>query len=145
MRLLTVYAHPDDESFVLSALRERRPDAVFTFGPAGITRHPDHIAVHRATLAAFHAVGSRGALFYDAVPRQSASHMGIADELDGHPNTFIDVTEFQHVKLQALAIHARYVVDARDRLEQLGREPLPIEPLHRAWPPVPDGAQVHTI
>ena len=30
------------------------PDVVLTFGPLGLTGHPDHVAVHRATVAAFH-------------------------------------------------------------------------------------------
>lgn len=40
---------------VISAiLREERPDVVVTFGPDGITAHPDHIRVGEATDAAFH-------------------------------------------------------------------------------------------
>src|SRR2546423_1250274 len=51
---------------VRERLRRHSPDVVFTFGPAGITRHPDHTAVHRATLAALDGFGAT--LYYDAVP-----------------------------------------------------------------------------
>ena len=30
------------------------PDVVITFGPLGLSGHPDHVAVHHATVAAFH-------------------------------------------------------------------------------------------
>ena len=41
-------------------LDEERPDVVLTFGPDGITGHPDHIAVGAATDAAFHRVRADG-------------------------------------------------------------------------------------
>ncbi len=41
-------------------LREEHPQVVCTFGPDGITGHPDHIAVGAASDAAFHLVRSEG-------------------------------------------------------------------------------------
>jgi LmbE family N-acetylglucosaminyl deacetylase len=35
-------------------LREEEPDVVITFGPDGVTGHPDHIAIGEATTTAFH-------------------------------------------------------------------------------------------
>jgi len=139
----------DAEQIILFHLRRVRPSIVFTFGPAGITRHPDHVAVHRATLAAFHTGREEGIplreLYFDAVPPKVARDMDLANQHDGNPNTFVDVTDFQHVKRDALAIHARYVADAVERLERLQREPMPVEPLYRAWPAVPEGTQLRTI
>jgi LmbE family N-acetylglucosaminyl deacetylase len=40
---------------IVRCIRETRPDVVVTFDPIGGYRHPDHIAVQRATLQAFHA------------------------------------------------------------------------------------------
>jgi N-acetyl-1-D-myo-inositol-2-amino-2-deoxy-alpha-D-glucopyranoside deacetylase/mycothiol S-conjugate amidase len=42
---------------VVGVLRELRPQVVITFDPIGGYRHPDHIAIHNATVAAFHAAG----------------------------------------------------------------------------------------
>lgn len=42
---------------VVALIRAVRPQVVLTFGPYGGYGHPDHIAIHRATLAAFHAAG----------------------------------------------------------------------------------------
>jgi LmbE family N-acetylglucosaminyl deacetylase len=59
-------------------LAEERPDVVLTFGPDGITGHPDHIAVGAATTSAFlHLVGRPGSvgrpglrrLYHGAFPR----------------------------------------------------------------------------
>lgn len=38
---------------ITAVLAQERPDVVVTFGPDGITGHPDHVAVGRATDAAF--------------------------------------------------------------------------------------------
>lgn len=38
---------------IATVLAEERPDAVVTFGPDGITGHPDHVTIGRATTAAF--------------------------------------------------------------------------------------------
>ncbi|MGH2523934.1 MAG: PIG-L deacetylase family protein [Anaerolineales bacterium] len=40
---------------VVKVLRELRPQVVITFDPIGGYRHPDHIAIHSATVRAFHA------------------------------------------------------------------------------------------
>jgi LmbE family N-acetylglucosaminyl deacetylase len=45
---------------IASILREERPDVVITFGPEGVTGHPDHIAVGRATTEAFHGLRTEG-------------------------------------------------------------------------------------
>ncbi|MFH0913922.1 MAG: PIG-L family deacetylase [Chloroflexota bacterium] len=42
---------------VVKVIRELRPQVVLTFDPIGGYRHPDHIAVHNATVRAFHASG----------------------------------------------------------------------------------------
>jgi LmbE family N-acetylglucosaminyl deacetylase len=46
---------------VAAILAEERPDVVLTFGPDGITGHPDHIVIGRATTEAFHRIRADGA------------------------------------------------------------------------------------
>ncbi len=48
-------------------MRQLRPQVVITFDPIGGYRHPDHIAIHEATVAAFHAAGDPAA-FPEAGP-----------------------------------------------------------------------------
>ncbi|MBN2257138.1 MAG: PIG-L family deacetylase [Anaerolineaceae bacterium] len=49
---------------IIDWIRRLKPQVVVTFDPIGGYHHPDHIAIHRATTAAFHAAGdaSRGRL-----------------------------------------------------------------------------------
>lgn len=42
---------------VAGYIREVRPQVVITFDPIGGYRHPDHVAIHRATVEAFHIAG----------------------------------------------------------------------------------------
>jgi N-acetyl-1-D-myo-inositol-2-amino-2-deoxy-alpha-D-glucopyranoside deacetylase len=74
---------PADEvvSRLVGIIRRVRPQVVITFEPHGGYGHPDHMAVHRHTLAAFHAAADPARypeqgrawqapyLFYTAIPR----------------------------------------------------------------------------
>ncbi|TAK35154.1 MAG: GlcNAc-PI de-N-acetylase [Chloroflexota bacterium] len=52
---------------VASYIRQIRPQVVITFDPLGGYRHPDHIAIHRATVTAF-AMAADPALEMDDLP-----------------------------------------------------------------------------
>ncbi len=68
-------------SRLVGIIRRVRPQVIVTFEPNGGYGHPDHIAVHRHTLAAFHAAANpfryaeqgeawqASRLFYTAIPR----------------------------------------------------------------------------
>lgn len=55
-------AAPLDEvaAHVTHLIRRLRPQVVITFDPIGGYRHPDHIAIHRATVVAFEAAADAG-------------------------------------------------------------------------------------
>lgn len=64
---------------VVQLLDQERPEVVLTFGPDGITGHPDHIAMGAATDAAFHRVRRDGGaglsrLLHGAIPRWFDRH-----------------------------------------------------------------------
>ena len=52
-------AAPLDEvaAMITTLIRQIRPQVVLTFDPHGGYHHPDHIAIHNATVEAFHAAG----------------------------------------------------------------------------------------
>jgi LmbE family N-acetylglucosaminyl deacetylase len=137
------------EDHVRRAMTKWRPDIVLTFGPAGITNHPDHITIHRATAAVFHdlrrAESGPQALFYDAMPPERAIERGLEKQPDGQPNARIDVTESMSVKLEALRLHARHIADAGEAVKRLQREPRTEALLHRAWPPVTPGQIIRAL
>jgi LmbE family N-acetylglucosaminyl deacetylase len=49
---------------VAQLLDDIEPDTILTFGPDGMTYHPDHIAVHRWVTKAWHQRGHRTRLLY---------------------------------------------------------------------------------
>jgi LmbE family N-acetylglucosaminyl deacetylase len=75
---------------VAALLREVRPAVVVTFGPDGMTGHPDHRAVSSWTTAAWHATGRRCRLWYATVTPEFHAEWGVVNErlgvwLDGPP------------------------------------------------------------
>src|SRR5690606_26787833 len=54
--------HPFDDLVdrIAAVMAAERPDVVITFGPDGITGHPDHIAVSAATTTAFERLSGGG-------------------------------------------------------------------------------------
>lgn len=68
-------------------IRQVRPEIVVTFEPNGGYGHPDHIAIHKHTVAAFHAAADASRypeagpawqaarLYYTAIPRSFFTHM----------------------------------------------------------------------
>jgi LmbE family N-acetylglucosaminyl deacetylase len=55
---------------VTGHIRRLRPQVVLTFDPIGGYRHPDHIAIQRATVCAFHAAGDPQAYPEQGLPFQ---------------------------------------------------------------------------
>lgn len=72
---------------LVAIIRRLRPQVVTTFEPNGGYGHPDHIAIHRHTVAAFHAASQAqfhpelgrpwqaSRLFYTAIPRSFFTEM----------------------------------------------------------------------
>lgn len=114
-------------------LRAVRPATVLTFGPEGIYGHPDHVAIHRAAVAAVAVAGEPGyrpelgdpwratALYFNAAPRERL--LALIDRPDGplrelsaeerqkvgtpvaEITTVVDIARFAEQKLRALAAH----------------------------------------
>jgi N-acetyl-1-D-myo-inositol-2-amino-2-deoxy-alpha-D-glucopyranoside deacetylase len=113
------------EASIRRIIEEVRPQVILTFDPHGAYYHPDHLAVHRATTAAFFSSGTMGdaapqRLFYGAMLRdvfeqlaEKSRGRGITDGLD--PDVFgtapemiavsFDATALVHRKFLALAAH----------------------------------------
>jgi LmbE family N-acetylglucosaminyl deacetylase len=131
------------EGVVRQAIDRHRPDLILTFGPGGISGHPDHITLSRVTTKAFRRSLDQGqgvkALYYDAVPSDRAPELDLSALPDGNPNTFIDASEMRAAHLAALAAHARHMADAREFLDQLEGH---LSTYFRAYPPLPDGARI---
>lgn len=85
---------PADEVIarIVGLIRRIKPDVVITFDPEGGYGHPDHITIHKHTVAAFHAAGDASRypeqgtpwqtrrLFYSVLPRSFFKRM--RDEME---------------------------------------------------------------
>jgi LmbE family N-acetylglucosaminyl deacetylase len=146
---------------ITDILAGARPQVVITFGPEGITKHGDHIAVGQATTEAFHRLQARGEhgafqrLLYVAIPQSELDRFwGLLKErgveLDpdapfmprGVPDHAITVkVDCRSVidrKLEALAAHRTQAFESELFPEDLEREAFADEWFVQAWPPVTD-------
>lgn len=113
-------------------LERRRPEAVITFGPHGITHHPDHIAVGNATRWAVERLARSGlapAMVYVVAPvfGPGPSRYDLSPEEQSATHR-IDITYVAERKLAALECHtsqadvAEAVAELRVAIER--REPV---------------------
>ena len=115
----------DVEAAIRGIIADVKPHVVVTCEPHGGYYHPDHLAIQRATTAAFFSSGTMGAdaperLFYAAMTRdvfrglaEASRGRGITDGLD--PDVFgaaaemvavsFDAQPYMDVKLSALTAH----------------------------------------
>lgn len=96
---------------LLALIRAFRPDAIITFGPDGISGHPDHLAVHRWTTAAFEQARHAGRarrLYYITPSEATAQGCGVlpSSEQVGGAVAFIDVGAHLITKARAMQCHA---------------------------------------
>lgn len=100
-------------------IRRIGPDAVVTFDDQGITRHPDHMAVHQAVRQALASASDRlgvRRLFYqvitcpeDASPEGPAYACVSLEAVD----VTVDIAAFEPVKRAALACHRTQAADTQ--------------------------------
>jgi LmbE family N-acetylglucosaminyl deacetylase len=105
-------------------IRRIHPSVVVTIDGEGVTRHPDHIAVHLATRMALEGQADRlgvRRLFYGVVTcEEEASPEG--PSIACVPPTAVDITvdigAFEEIKRAALRCHRTQAADTRLMLDQ---------------------------
>jgi len=95
---------------LVAVLEELHPRAVITFGPDGISGHPDHVTVGEWATAAFDRAGAAGwgaRLFYIAPSEATQQGCGVPPEPHavGGPVVFIDVGSYLTTKVRAAQCH----------------------------------------
>lgn len=129
---------------IFAIMKKVLPEVVITFGPDGISGHPDHVAVGQAATMAFHQLGEKDKgprkLYYVTIPESAlpdAETMGIRTRPDREVTTIIDIRDFWDLKKRAIAAH-RTQQDARDFIEMLDQIKDPglwiKEYYYLAWP-----------
>jgi LmbE family N-acetylglucosaminyl deacetylase len=112
---------------ITELIDEIRPDTILTFGPDGMTFHPDHIAISAWTTKAWDSAGRPGRLLYATTTHEHVAAFGatyeewgiyMTDERPlGHPAADLAVRlvlrdELLDQKLAALAAMASQTADA---------------------------------
>jgi len=121
----------------VEAIERTGADTIITFGPLGITRHGDHIAAHRAAMAAAAQVERELQVYYMAIEGPFAEQFKLeGPEIDVTHR--IDIADFFETKLAALACHSSQQ-DSREFFLMLTKERPAVEWYHRAVPPA-DGS-----
>jgi LmbE family N-acetylglucosaminyl deacetylase len=140
-----------------SILREERPDVVVTFGPEGVTAHPDHIAVGLAATEAFHRLRAEGGggfrrllhnrlrrseldWFSDELVRRGMDPIdqtamfqphGVPDEL---VNVIVDCSSVWRRKRDALDRHRTQADDMQGFPKDLEERIFGVETFAQVWP-----------
>src|SRR4051812_6743095 len=117
---------------IVEVIEDVEPDLIVTFGPDGITGHPDHIAVSRWTTRAAVASRCRDVLYAtmtaDFARRHQALHDHLGIWMGAGPRTFLSPDIAMHVipteterraKAQALRAHASQTTSL---IEMIGDE-----------------------
>jgi LmbE family N-acetylglucosaminyl deacetylase len=94
---------------VLEAVCQLRPDVILSFGPDGLSGHPDHIAIGRCAAEAFHRTGEIAALYTLALPHNIAEQFGLQGMRpvsDKEITLAVDITPVWEIKLAAIHCHA---------------------------------------
>jgi LmbE family N-acetylglucosaminyl deacetylase len=150
----------DGAQLIGDVVAEVRPDTIVTFGPDGMTGHPDHRAVSRWTTEAWQTSGHRGVLWFATLTpafhrRWGAVNdaLGLWSGIDRPPCTadpgLVVELEDEHLDQKAAALRA-HASQTRPLVERLGDD------VFRAWwateafvaaarsdPSEPDRAQLH--
>lgn len=110
-------------SRLVAILRELRPQVLITFGPDGISGHPDHVALGEATTEAFRLAGqaayTTGPARADLKPHHPLRLFHIApspatreccrkggEQFSPTGLTAVDIRSFRAIKVQAMQCHA---------------------------------------
>lgn len=93
---------------LVNLINDVRPEVLVTFGPDGISGHPDHVAISRLTTMAFDRTDVAGALFYvspSSALREVCGVMPPKEEGD-RPHAAIRVSDHLVAKVRAMQCHA---------------------------------------
>jgi LmbE family N-acetylglucosaminyl deacetylase len=94
---------------ILSVINDIKPEVLLTFGPDGLSGHPDHVAIGQRSAEAFHRAEPTAALYTVAVPRSLAQSLDMRQVRPVPDETIaltVDVSSVWETKLAAMRCHA---------------------------------------
>lgn len=103
-----------------------QPQVIITFGPDGISGHPDHVTISHAVAAAYDQLASKGMLLYIHPSEATVLGCGVSGskEDDTKPLIHVDVADHKLEKVRAILSHISQSPDLPDNPEEaIGRIP----------------------
>jgi len=94
---------------ILAVVRQVNPQALLSFGPDGLSGHPDHILVGQWAAEVFHRIEEIAALYTVAVPQSLAQTLNMRQVHPVPDETValsVDVSSVWETKLTAMLCHA---------------------------------------
>jgi LmbE family N-acetylglucosaminyl deacetylase len=92
---------------IQSYLIAKKPDTIITFPPSGISGHPDHIAIQKATLEAVQSLDFPVQLYYVVIPESlvRSTNRQIHTVPDDEITEIIDIVPYKNKMAAALRAH----------------------------------------
>ena len=90
---------------VADLICEIQPQAVITFGPDGVSGHPDHIAIHRIVTRAFDQVQPAACLYYIAPSEATLQGCGVVPPPHRAGRSVVAVDVAAHLLTKVRAAH----------------------------------------
>lgn len=85
-----------------------QPQVILTFGPDGVSGHPDHVTISNITTRAYDQFYKKGMLLY--IRPSEATFLGcgvsVSNTGDGKPVVEVDISDFKLEKVHAIQSHA---------------------------------------
>lgn len=94
---------------ILSIVNAVQPQVMLSFGPDGLSGHPDHIAIGKWAFEAYQRAENVAALYTLAVPQSVADQLGmhlVHPVADAEITFGVDVSSVWETKLAAICCHA---------------------------------------
>jgi LmbE family N-acetylglucosaminyl deacetylase len=85
-----------------------QPQVILTFGPDGVSGHPDHVTISRIVTQVYDQFYNRGMLLYIHPSEATALGCGVTSSKteDGLPLVNVDISDYNLDKVRAILCHA---------------------------------------
>lgn len=97
-----------------------QPQVILTFGPDGVSGHPDHVTISNIVTQAYDQLYNKGMLLY--IHPSEATVLGcgvsISNTEDGKPLVEVDISDYKLEKIRAIQSHASQNPGMYDKLEE---------------------------
>jgi LmbE family N-acetylglucosaminyl deacetylase len=96
-----------------------QPQVILTFGPEGVSGHPDHITISHVVTQAYDQFYKKGLLLYIHPSEATVLGCGVSSSRtdDGQPLVEIDISDYKLDKVRAIQCHASQTPGLDGKLE----------------------------